>query len=193
MTRLRAPLVLLLLFAALTGLAYPLVMTGIGQAAFPAAANGSLVTREGKVIGSSLVAQPFANDRYFHPRPSAAGEKGYDAANSSGSNLGPISKKFIERVEGDLKAWRERHGTGAVPVDALTASASGLDPHITPANAMAQAARVARARNLAEDRVRRLVEEHVEGRALGILGEPRVNVLMLNLALDRLGANPPAR
>lgn len=193
MARFRASLVLFVLFAALTGLAYPLAMTGIGQAAFPAAANGSLIVRDGKVIGSSHVAQPFASDRYFQPRPSAAGEKGFDAANSSGSNLGPVSKKLIDRVAADLKAWRERNGAPAVPVDAVAASASGLDPHITPANALAQSARIARARNLAEDRVRRLVEEHIEGRALGILGEPRVNVLLLNLALDRVQGSPAAR
>jgi K+-transporting ATPase ATPase C chain len=188
MKQFRTSLTLLVLFVALTGLAYPIAMTGIGRAVFPTEAGGSLVTRDGKVVGSSLLAQPFASDKYFQPRLSSAGEKGYDAASSSGSNLGPISKKLIDRVEGDLKTWREKNGAGAVPIDAMTASASGLDPHITPANALAQAPRVAKARNLPEDRVRQLVQEHVEGRALGFLGEPRVNVLMLNLALDRLGA-----
>lgn len=188
MKQFRASLTLLGLFVFLTGLAYPLAMTGIGQALFADQANGSLVLREGRVIGSSLIAQPFVAAKYFQPRPSAAGEKGYDAAGSSGSNLGPISKRLIDRVEAGLKAWRERNGTGPVPVDALTTSSSGLDPHITPANGMAQVTRVAKARNLPEDRVRRLVEEHIEGRALRFLGEPRVNVLLLNLALDRLGA-----
>lgn len=188
MKQFRASLVLLALFVALTGLAYPLAMTGIGKAVFPEQANGSLLARDGKIVGSVHIAQPFSQNRYFHPRPSAAGEKGYDAASSSGSNLGPASKKLIDRVEGDLKAWREKNGAAPVPVDAVTASSSGLDPHITPANALAQAARVAKARNLPEDRVRRLVLEHTEGRALGFLGEPRVNVLLLNLALDRLGA-----
>ena len=188
MKQFRASLILFVLFAALTGLAYPLAMTGIGQAVFPTQAKGSLVTRDGKVVGSAHLAQPFAQDKYFHPRPSAAGEKGYDAASSSGSNLGPVSKKLIDRVEGDLKSWREKNGSAAVPVDAMTASSSGLDPHITPANALAQVARVAKARGVQEDQIRRLVEQHIEGRALGILGEPRVNVLLLNLALDRLGA-----
>lgn len=193
MKQFRASLTLLALFVALTGLAYPLAMTGIGQAIFPTQAAGSLIARDGKVIGSSLLAQPFAAEKYFQPRPSAAGEKGYDAASSSGSNLGPISKKLIDRVEADLKAWKERNGAGAVPVDAMTASASGLDPHVTPANALSQVPRVAKARNLPEDRVRQLVEQNIEGRALGFLGEPRVNVLLLNLALDRLGASAESR
>lgn len=187
MRTLRPALALFLLLGALTGLAYPLAITGIAQAVFPSQASGNLISRDGKVIGSSLIAQNFAADKYFQPRPSSAGDKGYDASSSSGSNLGPISKKLIDRVEGDLKSWREKNGTAAVPVDAVTASASGLDPHIAPANALAQAARVAKARGLGEDAVRRLVEQHVEGRALGVLGEPRVNVLLLNLALDRLG------
>ena len=186
MRMIRPALALFLLLGALTGLAYPLAITGIAQAVFPTEANGSLVRQDGKVIGSSLIAQNFAADKYFQPRPSAAGEKGYDAASSSGSNLGPLSKKLIDRVTGDLKSWRDKNGTAAVPVDAVTASASGLDPHVTPANALAQAARVAKARGLAEDQVKRLVEQYIEGRALGVLGEPRVNVLMLNLALDRL-------
>lgn len=193
MKQFRASLTLLALFVALTGLAYPLAMTGIGQAIFPTQAAGSLIARDGKVIGSSLLAQPFAAEKYFQQRPSAAGEKGYDAASSSGSNLGPISKKLIDRVEADLKAWKERNGAGAVPVDAMTASASGLDPHVTPANALSQVPRVAKARNLPEDRVRQLVEQNIEGRALGFLGEPRVNVLLLNLALDRLGASAESR
>ena len=189
MKQFRASLVLLLLFVVLTGLAYPLAMTGIGQAVFHDQANGSLIWREGKIVGSSLIAQPFSADRYFRPRPSAAGDKGYDAANSSGSNLGPTSKKMIDRVEGDLKTWRQRNGKEPVPVDAVTASASGLDPDITPANALAQVSRIAKARDLPENRVRQLVERHIEHRALGFLGEPHVNVLLLNLALDRIGAH----
>jgi K+-transporting ATPase ATPase C chain len=188
MKQFRASLTLLVLFVVLTGLAYPLAMTGIGQTIFRDQANGSLVERDGKIVGSSLIAQPFAQDKYFHPRGSSAGEKGFDAAGSSGSNLGPISKKLIDRVEGDLKTWREKNGSAPVPVDAVAQSSSGLDPHITPANALAQVGRIAKARGLGEDQVRRLVEQRIEGRALGFMGEPRVNVLLLNLALDRLSA-----
>ena len=186
MRALRPALALFLLLGALTGLAYPLAITGIAQAVFPSQANGNLIARDGKVVGSSLIAQNFAADKYFQPRPSSAGEKGYDAANSSGSNLGPISKKLLDRVEGDLKAWREKNGAGPVPVDAVTASASGLDPHISPAAAEYQMNRVAKARNLDPAKLRELVEQYTESRQFGFLGEPRVNVLELNLALGAL-------
>jgi potassium-transporting ATPase KdpC subunit len=180
----RPALALFLLLGALTGLAYPLAITGIAQAVFPSQANGSLIRQGDKVVGSSLIAQNFAADKYFQPRPSSAGEKGYDAASSSGSNLGPISKKLIDRVEGDLKAWREKNGAAPVPVDAITASASGLDPHVSVAAALYQSARVAKVRNLTPAQVQALVQQHSEGRLLGLIGEPRVNVLRLNLALD---------
>lgn len=174
---------LLLCFTLLTGAAYPLVMTGLAQVAFPAAANGSLVTKEGAVVGSRLIGQGFSSDRYFWGRPSAAGDKGYDASNSSGSNLGPLSKKLIERVEGDIAALHKA-GVRSIPGDAVTASASGLDPHISPAFAAEQVARVAAARGLEEAKVRALLDLATERPLAGILGEPRVNVLQLNLMLD---------
>lgn len=183
---LRPALVLFGLFWALTGLAYPLAVTGIAQAVLPVHANGSLVERDGRVVGSELIGQRFVSDRNFWPRPSAAGADGYDAASSGGSNLGPTSKALMERIAAEVA----RLGGGPVAADAATASASGLDPHISPENARAQAPRVAAARGLPAARVADLVERSVEGRALGVFGEPRVNVLRLNLALDGLKASP---
>lgn len=180
---LRPALVMLALFTMLTGVVYPLAMTGLAQVALPTAANGSILMRGNVAVGSALIGQSFTSDRYFRPRPSAAGQNGYDAASSSGSNLGPLSKKLIERVEGDVAALR-RAGASVVPADAVTASASGLDPHISPACAALQVARVAAARNLPEARVRALVQALTKHPLLGLIGEPRLNVLELNLALD---------
>jgi K+-transporting ATPase ATPase C chain len=188
---LRATLVTLVL----TGLAYPLLVTGVAQVLFPRRASGSLVKDEaGRVVGSELLGQGFQSPAYFQPRPSAAGEKGWDPMASGGSNLGPTSKKLRDRAAAAAADLQRQNpdAPGAVPVELLTASASGLDPHLSPAAALWQVPRVARARGVAEARVRSVVEESIEGRDLGLLGEPRVNVLLLNLALDqRLGA--PAR
>ena len=180
---LRPALVMMALFTLLTELIYPLAITGLAQLVYPSAANGSLIERNGKVVGSALIGQSFSSDRYFWPRPSAAGEKGYDAAASSGSNLGPLSKKLIERVGADVASLR-KSGAGAIPADAVMASASGLDPHISPAFAAVQVARIAAARMIPEARVRAIVESMTERPALGLVGEPRLNVLRLNLALD---------
>ena len=171
----------------LLGLAYPLAMTGMAQAFFRSRADGSLISRSGAVVGSGLIGQAFAAPQYFHPRPSAAGADGYDATASGASNLGPTNPKLEKAVADRARAYRAENGLAAdapVPVDAVTASASGLDPAISVANARDQAPRVARERAMAVDRVLALVEAHTTGRALGVLGEPSVNVLELNLALD---------
>lgn len=191
LTYLRPALTLLFAFTLLTGLAYPLALVGVGGLLFPQEAGGSLVTRDGAVVGSSLIGQTFGSDRYFHPRPSAAGD-GYDAAASSGTNLGPTSAKLAERLKGDADALRAAGYPAAIPADAATTSGSGLDPHISPANALAQVARVAQARGMAPALVRDLVERHIEGPQLGVFGDPRVNVLALNLALDAAMPASPA-
>jgi potassium-transporting ATPase KdpC subunit len=196
----RPAIVVLIALTLITGLVYPLVMTGIAQVAFPYQANGSMIERDGKVVGSALIGQDFTSDKYFHGRPSATTAPDpkdptktvpapYNAANSGGSNLGPSNKALVDRVKGDLaKLQKENPGT-PVPGDLVSTSASGLDPDISPEAALFQVPRVAKARNLPEDRVRQLVEGNTEGRLLGLLGEPRVNVLKLNIALDHLNAS----
>ena len=194
---LRPALVLILLFTVLTGLVYPLAITGIAQVAMPYQADGSLIEKNGVVVGSALIGQWFKSDRYFHSRPSATTDTDpndstktidapYNAANSGASNLGPTSQKLADRVKGGVEAWRAMAGAGPVPADAVTTSASGLDPHISPQTALGQVASVAKARGLPEDRVRAVVEAAIEPPFLGLIGEPKVNVLELNLALDRL-------
>jgi K+-transporting ATPase ATPase C chain len=188
----RPAVVLTILFAILTGILYPLAMTGAGQLLFPAQANGSLVRENGRVIGSAVLGQAFTSDRYFQTRPSAAG-KGYDALASAGSNLGPASQALADRVRGDIAKRRADGATGALPADLVTASGSGLDPDLSPDAALAQVARVARVRGIAPGVLRALVGRHVEHPTLGFLGEPHVNVLALNRDLDRLGGRPAAR
>lgn len=185
-TAIRPALVFTLLFALLLGLAYPLALTAIGQSLFPAQANGSLIRDGDRVIGSALIGQAFVSDRYFHGRPSAAG-KGYDASASAGPNLGPTSKALIARVRADVAVQAATPASPA-PADLVTASASGLDPHIRPEAALYQVARVARARGLQPATIRALIAAHKETPLLDLLGEPRVNVLALNRALDRLSA-----
>jgi K+-transporting ATPase ATPase C chain len=202
LSQIRPAIVLLALFTLLTGLAYPLAITGVAQALLPYQANGSLLQVGGNAVGSELIGQNFAADKYFHSRPSATQTQDpahpddpsktidapYNAANSTGSNLGPTSQKLFDRVKADVDA---KHGAGwtAIPADSVTTSASGLDPHISPENAIAQIAAVAKARNLPVDKVRALVDANIEGRAFGLVGEPRVNVLRLNMALDALKAS----
>ncbi len=188
---LRPAVVMTLLFALLLGIAYPLALTGAGQLLFPDQANGSLVRENGKIVGSTVVGQAFTSDRYFHTRPSAAGE-GYDGLASSGSNLGPTSLALATRVKEDVAAAQAEVPGTPVPVDTVTASGSGLDPDITPANAYRQVDRVARARGLDRAALRRLVEKSIERPLLGFLGEPRVNVFKLNRRLDAFGAKPAA-
>jgi K+-transporting ATPase ATPase C chain len=176
----------------LTGVAYPLAMTGLAQVLFPAKANGSMVKNEkGEVVGSELLAQGFSSPAYFQPRPSAAGQNGYDGTSSSGSNYGPTSQKLKDRIAGD-SARLKKDNAGDPPLELLTASGSGLDPHLSPESALWQLERVAHARGIAAERVRQVVEDHVEGRDLGFMGEPRINVLVLNLALDKQFGAPPA-
>jgi K+-transporting ATPase ATPase C chain len=191
-THLRPAIVLTLLLCLLTGLLYPGLVTGLAQLLFPWQAHGSLVTANGRVVGSALIGQPFTRPEYFHPRPSAAGQ-GYDATASAGTNKGPTDRKLADTlIAGAVERAVEEDGAvrGRIPADMVTASASGLDPHISPANAELQIARVARARSIPADSLRAVVRRHTEGRQLGFLGEPRVNVLLLNLALDSLA---PAR
>jgi K+-transporting ATPase ATPase C chain len=186
LAHLRPAIVSLILLSAVTGLAYPALVTGIAQVVFPYQANGSLIVKDGKTVGSALIGQPFDDPKYFWSRPSATSPFGYNAGASSGSNLSPTNPALIEAVKGRVDALRaaDPGNTAPVPVDLVTASGSGLDPHISPAAALYQVGRVAKARKLEPDGVRQMVERYTEGRQLGFLGEPRVNVLQLNLALD---------
>jgi K+-transporting ATPase ATPase C chain len=186
LSELKPAILITIVLTVVTGLMYPLAVTGIAQAVFPKQANGSLVERNGAVIGSELIGQNFAKPEYFHPRPSAAGSAGYDATASGGSNLGPTNPALNDRLTKDAAQFRKDNPdfTDPIPADAITTSGSGLDPDISPANAMAQAARVAKARGIARDKVEDLVRANTQARDLGVLGEPRVNVLKLNLALD---------
>ncbi len=186
LSQLRPALMILLLLALVTGVAYPLLVTGIAQAVFPSQAQGSLIVKDGHVVGSSLIGQPLDDPKYFWSRPSATSPFADNAGSSSGSNLSPTNPDLVKAVQGRVDALRaaDPASTAPVPVDLVTASGSGLDPHISPAAALYQAPRVARARKLAPETVRALIERHTEGRFLGFLGEPRVNVLALNMALD---------
>ena len=197
MQHLRPAIVLLVLFTVLTGILYPLAITGIAAVSLPTQAGGSLLMRDGAIVGSDLIGQNFADPRYFHGRPSATSapdpadatktvDAPYNAANSGGANLGPTSQKLLDHLKGDGQAWTERTGSTSVPGDAITTSASGLDPHVSPQTALAQVSAVSTARHLPVETVRKLVYDTVETPLFGFLGEARVNVLRLNLALDRL-------
>lgn len=190
LNHIRPAVVMIALFTGVLGVAYPFAVTGVAQTVFPKQADGSLVRdKAGKVVGSALVGQTFAAPVYLHPRPSAAGD-GYDASSSSGSNLGPLNPDLIARVKTGADALRAETGVAVIPADAVTASASGLDPHISPAYAELQIARIASARGVGEAQVREVIEQHVEGRTFGVLGQPRVNVLLTNMALDARFARP---
>jgi K+-transporting ATPase ATPase C chain len=193
----RPAIVVLVALTLICGLGYPLAMTGIAEVIFPYQAQGSMIERDGHVAGSALIGQPFSSDKYFHGRPSATTAPDpndstktvaapYNALNSGGSNLGPSNKALVDRVQGDIDTLKKENPSTTVPIDLVTTSASGLDPDISPEGALFQVPRVAKARNLPEDRIRQLVAEHTEGRLFGLLGEPRINVLQLNLALDKL-------
>ena len=190
MKHLRTATLMTVVTTVLLGLVYPLLVTGLAQALFPDKANGQLLVRNGRVIGARIIGQPFTSAGYFYSRPSAAGA-GYDGAASSGSNLGPTNRKLVDRIAADVARLREGTPGTPVPIDLVTSSASGLDPHISPASAYYQVRRVARERGLPEDTVRQLVEAHIEGRQFGVLGEPVVNVLLLNLALDNHASERP--